>query len=82
VFSIHAKDWLLLDEKQGLDKWGARGRFCELGAGNIGLDIAGVLRTLGKQGYDGWILVEHDRHLQDPLKDLAISREYLRKAGF
>ena len=82
VFSIHAKDWLADKKNADDESWGKRGRFCELGAGNIDLDIAGVLQSLQKQGYDGWILVEHDTHLQDPLKDLAISREYLREAGF
>ena len=61
--------------------WYERGRFCELGAGNIGLDNKAVLRTLKEVGYDGWVFVEHDTHLQDPLKDLAVSREYIRSAG-
>jgi hypothetical protein len=33
-------------------------------------------------GYYGWVFVEQDTHLQDPLEDLAISRAYLRKVGF
>ena len=45
-------------------------------------DIEERLIGLKKIGYDGWVFVEHDTHLQDPFKDLAISREYLRKAGF
>ena len=40
-----------------------------------------VMRALVDVGYDGWVFVEHDTHLQDPLKDLAISRQYLREAG-
>ena len=50
--------------------------------GNFGLDNAAVMRALQETGYDGWVLVEHDTHLQDPLKDLAVSRQYLRDAGF
>jgi len=80
--AVHLKDWLVLKPEVGLDKWWDRGRFCELGAGNIGLDNAAVMNEVRKAGYDGWVFVEHDTHLQDPLKDLAISREYLRKAGF
>ena len=80
--SIHLKDWLLTDPEIGLDQWYVRGRFCELGAGNIGLDNAAVMRELVNVGYDGWILIEQDTHLQDPIKDLAISRQYLRDAGF
>jgi len=82
IESIHLKDWLLTNPEVGLDNWFARGRFCELGAGNIGLDNAAVMRALVDIGYDGWILVEHDTHLQDTYKDLAISRQYLCEAGF
>jgi sugar phosphate isomerase/epimerase len=79
---IHLKDWLLTNPEIGLDQWFNRGRFCELGAGNIGLDNAAVMRALVDAGYDGWVCVEQDTHLQDPLEDLAISRRYLRDAGF
>jgi len=82
LVSIHLKDWLVTSPEIGLDRWFQRGRFCELGAGNIGLDNAAVMKALVDVGYDKWILIEHDTHLQDPLKDLAISRQYLRDAGF
>lgn len=82
LVAIHLKDWLTLHPEIGLDRWPQRGRFCELGAGNIGLDNAAVMRALAAVGYDGWVFVEHDTHLQDPLNDLAISRQYLRDAGF
>jgi len=80
--SIHLKDWLLTNPDAGLDQWWARGRFCELGAGNIGMDNIAVMEALVEVGYDGWIFVEHDTHLQDPLADLAISRGVLKDAGF
>jgi sugar phosphate isomerase/epimerase len=79
--SVHLKDWITTNPDVGLDKWTQRGRFCELGAGNIGLDNAAVMHALREVGYDGWILIEQDTHLQDPFKDLAISRKYLRQAG-
>lgn len=79
--AIHLKDWITLREEVGLENWTQRGRFCELGAGNIALDNAAVLRALPQVGYDGWIFVEQDTHLQDPLTDLAVSREYIRQAG-
>lgn len=81
IVSVHVKDYLLLKPELGLDKSSERGRFCELGAGNTSLDNAAIIKLLVKKGYDGWILVEHDTHLQEPLKDLAISREYIRKAA-
>lgn len=82
LVAVHLKDWLLTNPEIGLEQWFRRGRFCELGAGNIGLDNIAVMKAIVAAGYDGWIFVEHDTHLQDPLKDLAISREYLRQAGF
>ena len=82
LVAIHLKDWLVTNPDIGLDRWPQRGRFCELGAGNIGLDNAAVMKALVKVGYDGWVHVEHDTHLQDPIKDLEISRRYLRDAGF
>lgn len=77
---IHLKDWLNL--KPDAANWFERGRFCGLGEGNIGLDNRKVMGALVKAGYDGWIFIEHDTHLQDPLKDLALSRKYLSEAGF
>lgn len=78
--AIHLKDWIESDSSAKV--WHERGRFCELGAGNIGLDNAAVMRKIREVGYDDWIFVEHDTHLQEPLADLSISREYLKKAGF
>jgi len=82
LVALHLKDWLVLKPEIGLEKWWERGRFCELGAGNIGLDNAAVMRALADADYQGWVFVEQDTHLQDPLNDLAISRHYLRDAGF
>jgi hypothetical protein len=31
------------------------------------------MQALVEVGFDGWVFVEHDTHLQDPVKDLAIS---------
>ncbi len=76
---MHVKDWFETDPSQ--ENWFDRGRFCELGAGNIDLDTSQVVTLLLEKGYDGWIFVEHDTHLQDPLEDLKISREFLRNTG-
>jgi sugar phosphate isomerase/epimerase len=78
--ALHLKDWLSLTPDA--DRWFNRGRFCELNAGKIGLDNIAVLQAAVDLGFDGWVFVEHDTHLQDPIKDLAISRQILRDAGF
>ncbi|HZG85954.1 sugar phosphate isomerase/epimerase [Paenibacillus sp.] len=78
--AIHVKDWLSTDPSA--PEWHRRGRFCGLGRGNIGLNNLDVLAAAADRGYDGWIFVEHDTHLQDPYVDLADSRAYLRKGGW
>lgn len=78
--ALHLKDWL--ESAPDAARWFERGRFCELDAGNIGLDNVAVLQAAVDLGFDGWVFVEHDTHLQDPVKDLAISRQVLRDAGF
>jgi len=84
--AIHLKDWIMSDRSGRRDpaaaEWWKRGRFCELGAGNIGLDNAAIMRAIAEVGFDGWVFVEQDTHLQDPFADLAVSRQYLRNAGF
>ena len=83
LVAMHLKDWLVTNPQVSIKEgWSKRGRFCELGAGNIGLDNLAVMKALVRVGYDGWVFVEHDTHLQDPRRDLAISREYLRRGGF
>lgn len=82
VIAMHLKDYLLQHPEVGMDKWTQRGRFCELGAGNVGLDNLAILRAVVAAGFNGWVHVEQDTHLQDPLLDLAKSREYLRTGGF
>ncbi|MDD5664030.1 MAG: sugar phosphate isomerase/epimerase, partial [Victivallaceae bacterium] len=80
IVAVHLKDVELSDgrdENGRAVKW----RFCELGAGNDGLDNAAVMHELIKLGYDGWVHIEHDSHLREPLEDLKVSLEYLRAAG-
>jgi sugar phosphate isomerase/epimerase len=81
LVAVHIKDWLVKDAKIGLERWFERGRFCELGAGNIGMDHKGAVKALLQAGYDGWVFVEHDTHLREPLLDLELSRQYLRATG-
>lgn len=77
---LHLKDWIETDP--GQSDWTKRGYFCGLGRGNIGLDNAAVLKAAAKAGYDGWVFVEHDTHLKEPLDDLRASRQYVREAGY
>ncbi len=75
---VHLKDVFLTGEtrEDGIPGY----RFCELGAGNNGFDNADVIKALLEVGYDGWIFIEHDNHLRDPLEDLAVSINYAKAA--
>ena len=80
IQTVHLKDWIL--KEPDAENWYERGRFCELGSGNIDLDNLSVMEALKDVGFDDWVFIEHDEHKQNPLKDLKISRDYLKKAGY
>ena len=40
-----------------------RGLFCALGDGDV--DLAGFCAALTERGYDGWVVVEQDRVLEN-----------------
>lgn len=79
IVAVHVKDWFMKDESAPV--WHEKGYFCELGGGNYPVPNEECVKELAARGYDGWILVEHDTHLRDPLLDLAASREKLRSWG-
>ena len=79
IAAVHFKDVFIKDESIGLDNWCGRLRFCELGAGNAKVPWLEAAELLKKRGYDKWVLVEHDTHLRDPLIDLKISLDSLKK---
>ena len=78
IASVHFKDIFIKDDSLGLDRWGERLRFCELGAGNAGFDFAAAAEELARRGYDKWVLIEHDTHLREPLLDLKVSADALK----
>ncbi|MDD5707260.1 MAG: sugar phosphate isomerase/epimerase [Kiritimatiellae bacterium] len=77
---MHLKDWLAYPPAKQGKEWYQKGRFCGLGKGNIGLDLVKVLKTLKSVRWNGWCMVEHDTHLQDPFTDLKLSRQFIRRA--
>ena len=88
---VHIKDCsmemlqTIAREGLGLEEAVARGAFCELGAGDSGVDD--VVRSLLEGGYEGWMVVEQDRLLQEgaTIEELRDSQarnvEYLRDLG-
>jgi sugar phosphate isomerase/epimerase len=81
VIVLHLKDWMDQKPAAECDHWMQRGYFCGLGKGNIGLDNIAFMKAALETGYDGWIFIEHDTHLQDCYTDLKLSREYLEEGG-
>ncbi len=65
-------------------RFGEQGRFAELGAGNVGLDIEAVLSSLAEVDYEGWVSVELDRPypLRPPAEAARVNREYLVSLGY
>jgi inosose dehydratase len=70
IGAVHIKDVRLdvlesvkAERADTLTAW-RRGLFCALGVGDV--DLAGFCAELTGRGYDGWVVVEQDRVLDDP----------------
>lgn len=76
IVVFHLKDVFLTGDTRadGIKDY----RFCELGSGNNGFNNAKALEAIMGAGWNGWIHVEHDQHLRDPLIDLKTSRDFIR----
>ena len=69
IGAIHVKDiraavlaGVRADRADMLTAW-QRGLFCALGTGDV--DLEGFCAALDARGYDGWVVVEQDRVLED-----------------
>lgn len=71
VALVHLKDW---DPKLR--------DFVELGEGVLKKKIENFLETLYRINYTNWIVVELDRTSSTPFESAAISRKFLKGAGF
>ena len=79
IAAVHFKDVFIQDASiTDPARWLERLRFCELGGGNAGVPWKEAAELLKKYGYNGWVHVEHDTHLRDPLVDLKGSLEKLK----
>jgi len=75
VVHCHLKDSVL-------DERGKHVRFCELGKGNAGIDIAACLRILEAAGFSGWACVEQDNTTITPFTDQKYNHDYLEGLGY
>jgi inosose dehydratase len=89
VGAVHIKDVRLgvletvkAERADTLTAW-RRGLFCALGDGDVDLD--GFCAALSQRGYEGWVVVEQDRVLEDAAafedasRQQAANREWLRE---
>ena len=79
ILAVHFKDIEMKDSSIGLERWSERLRFCEVGGGNVGMEFQPMVDALKKYHFDGWCFVEHDTHTDDPIKQLKISLDALKK---
>lgn len=67
---VHTKDW-------------ARGKFCLMGQGTVGLDFARIRETLNEIGYRGWVMGELSSYADtDAVESCYANRTYLRSVGY
>ena len=67
---VHMKDW-------------ARGKFCLMGQGTVGLDFGRIRETLDEMGYKGWVMGELSSYADtDAVESCYANREYLRSVGY
>ena len=82
---VHLKDFWADDPATWTwpgSKFGEEGRFKELGDGNMGLDIPGILKALEEINYEGWVAVELDRATIPMELAAKKNREYLKGLGY
>ena len=54
--------------------------FCDLSTGD--LDLPGVMQVLEEIGFDGWVMVERDRRVEDYAQSARNMRQALRDLGY
>ncbi|MBR3943140.1 MAG: TIM barrel protein [Clostridia bacterium] len=78
IVAYHLKNWQTSDTPDAA-MWYERGRFCGLAQGDVDAQNEFVLKHALKNGFDGWIYLEHDKHLREPELDLKESFDLIKK---
>ncbi len=84
LVAVHLKCWVMTDFSN--DVWHKRGYFTGLDyvpteENAVYVPNKEVVALLKERNFDKWVMIEHDTHKQEPLKDLALSREWLLQQG-
>lgn len=78
IAAYHLKGWQSSDTPNA-ELWYERGYFCGLGQGDTFVNNEFVYKNAVKNGFDGWIFIEHDTHKQEPYVDLKESYDIIKK---
>ena len=78
IVAYHLKGWQW-SETPKADAWQERGYFCGIGQGDFDIPNEFVFKNALKNGFDGWIFIEHDTHKREPELDLRESFDILQK---
>ena len=73
IIAYHLKGWQTSSTPDAAE-WYQRGHFCGLGQGDTFVDNEFVYKNAVRNGFNGWVFIEHDTHKRDPLLDLEESR--------
>ena len=61
----------------------ARGKFCEMGKGTVGVDFTAFRETLEEIGYDGWVMGELSTYADtNATESCYVNRKYLASVGY
>jgi sugar phosphate isomerase/epimerase len=78
IVAYHFKGWQTSDTPDH-ENWTRRGHFCGLGQGDFFVNNEAVFKNAVSRGFNGWMFIEHDTHLRDPLLDLKESYDIMKK---
>ena len=78
IVAYHLKGWQQSDTPNA-PAWYRRGYFTGLEMGDFFVNNEAVFKNAIKNGFDGWIFIEHDTHKDDPAIDLKKSMDVLKR---
>lgn len=79
IAAYHFKGRKINEKTPDHPDWDKCGRFCGLAQGDFFVDNEYVFKYAVKHGFDGWMFVEQDSHVNDPWIDLKENLEILKK---
>ncbi len=78
IIAYHFKGWQTSETPDACE-WYNRGYFTGLEKGDLFINNEAVFKNAIKNGFNGWMFIEHDTHKQDPLIDLKESYNIMMK---